>query len=313
MKSSQASHWAGKALALVASAVASIAVAQSSVTVQHTKGKVTLRERPVNVMVMDLAPLDTLHTLGVEVKGVPALEYRQHLSEFNDPKYLRIGSQFEPDYEAIHAGSPDLIIVAGRSSPKYATLSKLAPTLDLTVDASDALGSVKRNTAVLATIFGKEAEAQAKIESLEKSIAELNTLAADAGTALIVLTTGGKMSAYGPGSRFGAIHDVLGIKPAATALKTTTHGQAISFEFILKTDPDWLFVIDRDAAIGREGQSASQLLDNELMHQTKAWKNQRILYLNALNWYTIGSAGLTAMQENIAHLTRVLQQGSATP
>ena len=46
----------------------------------------------------------------------------------------------------------------------------------------------------------------------------------------------------------------------------SNHGQAISFEFIAQTDPDWLFVIDRDAAIGREGTSAQRMLDLSLIH-----------------------------------------------
>lgn len=311
MKLLNASRWTRRVLAVFAGVAASLAFAQGAVTVKHTKGELTLQERPASVVVMDLAVLDTLHTLGVEVQGVPAMEYRRQLSEFNDKKYLRIGSVFEPDYETIHAASPELIIVAGRSSPKYSALAKLAPTLDLTVDPTDLLGSMKRNTAALATIFGREAEAQARLENLDESIAALKKQSPEAGTALIVLTTGGKMSAYGPGSRFGVIHDELGIMPATRELQTTNHGQAISFEFILKTDPDWLFVIDRDAAIGREGQSAGQLLDNELIHQTKAWKNQRVLYLDALNWYTIGSAGLTAMQENVDQLSSALKRGTA--
>ena len=107
------------------------------------------------------------------------------------------------------------------------------------------------------------------------------------------------MSAYGPGSRFGVIHDAFGVKPAVTDLKTSNHGQAVSFEFIAQTDPDWLFVIDRDAAIGREGTSAQQLLDNDLVRGTKAWKNKHVIYLDGPNWYSLGAAGLTALQESV--------------
>lgn len=51
-------------------------------------------------------------------------------------------------------------------------------------------------------------------------IATLKTRAATAGTGLIVLTTGGKVSAYGPGSRFGVLHDSFGIQPAVAKLDT---------------------------------------------------------------------------------------------
>ena len=38
---------------------------------------------------------------------------------------------------------------------------------------------------------------------------------------------------------------------ADSAIQADTHGQQISFEYILEKNPDWLFVIDRDAGIGR--------------------------------------------------------------
>ena len=65
-------------------------------------------------------------------------------------------------------------------------------------------------------------------------------------------------------------------------------------------------MIDRDAAIGREGVSAQRMLDNELVRPTKAWKNKRVVYLNGYNWYLMGSAGLTAMQQNVDEIAGAL-------
>ena len=87
-------------------------------------------------------------------------------------------------------------------------------------------------------------------------------------------------------------------------LSVSNHGQAISYEFIAQTDPDWLFVIDRDAAIGREGSPARSMLDNALIRPTKAWKNGRVVYLNNYNWYLLGSAGLDAMQQSVDEVAR---------
>ena len=173
----------------------------------------------------------------------------------------------------------------------------------------DLVGSVTRNAETLAAIYGKQPQAKEKLDALRASISALHGKAATAGTALIVLTTGGKMSAYGPGSRFGVIHDAFGVKPAVEGLNVSNHGQAISFEFIAQTDPDWLFVIDRDAAIGREGVSAQRMLDNDLVRPTKAWKNKRVVYLNGFNWYLLGSAGLTSMQQNVDEIAAALAQG----
>lgn len=293
--------------ALALSAAFGVCMAQATVPVKHARGQTSVPANPTKTIVMDMAVLDTLHALDVEVAGVPtAAKLPPQLAQYAEPRYLKVGSLFEPNYEVIHAAQPQVIIVAGRSAPKYDELSKLAPTIDLTVDPRDLVGSVAGNTETLAAIYGKQAQARQQLDALRASISALQGQAATAGTALVILTTGGKMSAYGPGSRFGVIHDAFGLKPAAKGLNVSNHGQAISFEFIAETNPDWLFVIDRDAAIGREGVSAQRMLDNDLVRATAAWKNKRVVYLNGFNWYLLGSAGLTAMQQNVDDIAAAL-------
>lgn len=124
----------------------------------------------------------------------------------------------------------------------------------------------------LGRIFDKQAAAEALVAKLDTSAAALKAKAATAGNALLVLTTGGKMSTYGAGSRFGILFDEYGVTPADTNIKIGNHGQPASFEYILEKNPDWLFVIDRDAAIGQDKTPAAAFLDNDIIHQTKAWK-----------------------------------------
>ncbi|MET0267327.1 MAG: siderophore ABC transporter substrate-binding protein [Duganella sp.] len=283
------------------------AQAQNTVQIKHASGTTAVPVNPKKVIVLDAASLDNLAALDVAVAGVPTITMSggplpRHLARYNS--VAKVGTMFEPDYEKIHGAKPDLIIVAGRSQPKYAQLAKIAPTIDLTVDRTKLVDSTRNNLKLLAGLFGKQARAGELTAKLDTSIAALNKQAATAGNGLIVLTTGGKMSAYGPGSRFGVLHDVFGVKPAVAKLETSNHGQAVSFEFIQKTNPDWLFVIDRDAAIGREGAAAAKFLDNELVGQTTAWKKKQVVYLDGLNWYTLGAAGITALQENVDQLSR---------
>nr|WP_246408475.1 siderophore ABC transporter substrate-binding protein [Microvirga lupini] len=280
------------------------AIAQD-LKVQHAKGETTVPMRPKKILAFDLASLDTLNTLGVEVAGVPTARFPEYLAKYGSDKYEKVGTLFEPDYEAVNAAGPDLIIVGGRSSVKYADLAKIAPTIDMTVDPKDYVGSVQRNVQLLAQIFDKRAEAERHLAKLEKSMADLRREASTAGKGLLVLTTGGKMSAYGPGSRFGHLHTGFGIVPAVEGLATTNHGQAVSAEFILKTNPDWFFVIDRDAATGQNGGAAKKVLDNDLIAQTKAWKTNQVVYLDPTNWYLIGG-GLTAMQASVDQIAKAL-------
>lgn len=278
------------------------AAAQTSVV--HAKGTTVVPAAPKSVLVFDLATLDTLQALGVDVKGVPTAKYPPQLAKYASERYLKVGSLFEPNYEAVNAAKPDLILIAGRSAAKYPELSKLAPTLDLTVSEKDRLTSIYAQTQTLGRIFGKQAEATALIAKSQASIAALKLQAAKAGKGMVVLTTGGKMSAYGPGVRFGAlIHEGFGVVPAQASLTASNHGQAISNEFILQTNPDWLFVIDRDAAIGRPGTSAQRMLDNELVRQTTAWKKQQVVYLDAVNWYVLGGNGMASLQANVDQLS----------
>ncbi|NLC23701.1 MAG: siderophore ABC transporter substrate-binding protein [Oxalobacter sp.] len=258
------------------------------------------------VVVFDLASLDTLKVLDVEITGVPAFTYPPALADYSSDRYKKVGSLFEPDYEAVNALAPDLIIVGGRSSPKYADLAKIAPTIDLPVDIKHFKSSVFANIRTLAQRFGKVTQAEAKIQALEKSIAELKTKTADKGKGLLILTTGGRISAYGSGSRFGVIHDEYGVSVAAPDISEGNHGQPVSFEFIRQVDPDWLFVVDRDAAIGKKGVSAKQLLDNELIRNTRAWKRNQVVYLDPAGWYLIGG-GLGAMQKNVNDLLETFE------
>ena len=276
------------------------------IVVEHAKGTTTLPAIPEKVLVFNLSALDVLDAIGVQVTGVPGGPKPKHLSKYASGSYVNVGSLFEPDYEAVVAAGPDLVIVGGRSSRNYDDLSKIAPTIDLSASWDNHIGDAKRNALTLGKVFGKEAEVQALVDRLETSTVELQGLAGKAGTALAMITTGGKMSAHGRGSRFSVLYDIYGFKPAVESLGTGVHGQPISFEFLLETDPDWLFVVDRDAAIGQEGQSAAAMLDNEIIHKTKAWKAGHIVYVNAGSWYLAGT-GLQALQMNVDEIAGALK------
>ncbi|MGE6785326.1 siderophore ABC transporter substrate-binding protein [Ensifer adhaerens] len=285
---------------------ASVAIAET-LKIEHSSGVTEVEKDPKTVLVYDFGMLETLDMLGVPVAGVPGSAVPPSLEKYKADSYAKIGTLFEPDFEAINAAEPNLVIVGGRSQAKYAEVAKLAPTIDLTSDDNDLIGSVKKNAEILGQIFGKDAEIKASIAKLDASIEALRGLAAQKGTGLILLTTGGKISAYGKGSRFGALHDVFGIKPADPALQVATHGQAVSYEYILETNPDWIFVVDRDAAIGQQTQPAAALLDNELVRQTKAWKDGHVVYLDSAKLYLTAS-GLKSQQDIVDQLTQALSK-----
>jgi iron complex transport system substrate-binding protein len=141
-----------------------------TVAVAHAKGEIQVPFKPVRVLVFELAALDTLQTLGGEVRGVPEFRMPPLLARYADAKYARIGSLFEPDYEAIKALSPDLIIVGGRSEAKSRELSRFAPVLDLSVSDQHQMADIYRNIRTLGAIYGLQDRAEAEVKGLEQAV-----------------------------------------------------------------------------------------------------------------------------------------------
>lgn len=277
-----------------------------TITVEHAQGTTLLSAVPEIVLTLDLSALETLDAIGAKVTGVVGDHMPEHLSKYRESTYAKIGTLFQPDYEAINAIKPDLVIVAARSSPRYKDLSRIAPTIDLSTDDSAFLATAFRNARTLGRIFRKENEIETRIAHIEARIQSVRDRARTAGTGLIILATGGRLSAYGPRSRFGTLHSDFGITPAVETLDRAIHGQGVSFELILKANPDWLFIVDRDAAVGRGGQPAAKLLDNPLVARTNAWKKSQVAYLDPVRWYLVGS-GIVSLQANADQIAQVLK------
>ena len=89
-------------------------------------------------------------------------------------------------------------------------------------------------------------------------------------------------------ARGGLIYDVFGVTPVVDDIEAATHGEPISFEFLVEHNPDFLWVVDRDAATGTEdAQPAATILDNAIVELTTAAKEDHIIYLNPTAWYIV--------------------------
>lgn len=288
----------------LAALMASAALAD--VTVETAQGPVTLPETPAKVAALDLGVADMMMALGVTPAAVPDKLYLDHLQPL--AQAAPAGTLQEPDLEKLAALGPDLIVVANRSAVKKDAVAQVAPAIDMTVDGADLIGQAKARLAALAALFGRQAEGEALAAALDGKLAALADAGRGKGTALVVLTNGPKMSAYGEGSRFGWIYEVTGLPQVEATLKSeANHGDAVSHEFIAQANPDWLFVLDRGAAIGADEPSARATLDNELVRRTSAWKNGHVVYLPADNVY-LAPGGYTALSETLDALTAALSE-----
>lgn len=269
--------------------------------------EVTLEEKPENVVVFDYGFLDTLDVLGVEVKAVSQLTLPTYLEKYADEEaYQNAGGLKEPDFEAIAAMAPDVIFISNRQADAYEELSKIAPTVYVGLDYTDYMNSYKTNTELAGQIFDKEAQATEALADFDAKVAEVQGLTASLeGKALVTLGSEGSLSAYGPGSRFGVIHDVYGIKAVDEELEVSTHGVAVSFEYVLEKNPDILFVIDRDAVVGSESATKTAI-ENDLVNKTTAAQNDKIFYLDPEVWYLSGG-GITSEQAKLDAVLEALK------
>ncbi|GKY89135.1 siderophore ABC transporter substrate-binding protein [Sinisalibacter aestuarii] len=288
-----------KPLALALAMAASPVLAET-VTIETALGSAEVPKSPQTIAVFDVTALDTLDALGVKADGVVSphlVSYLDAAAEGATP----VGTLFEPDYEAVAALAPDLIIAGGRSAAVVPDLAKIAPTIDMTA-RNDAVGEGLARLAAFGEIFDRQDEAGALADSFNAKLDAARAAVAGKGGALILMTNGPKVSAYGTAGRFGWLHNNLGIPEAVEAVEEATHGEAISFEFIRDADPDILLVVDRLAATGQEGDSAEATLDNALVHETKAWQTGKVIYLDPGRLYITGG-GIQAMSHILDQIT----------
>jgi iron complex transport system substrate-binding protein len=265
-----------------------------AVDIRTARGIVDIPTPPAKIAVFDIAALDTLDRLGIKPVGVPQKLYVQQLEHLK-PGAEVVGDIFEPDLEALSALGPDLIILGGRSSTKVDSAKQVARTIDMTMDGDDLVAQAKTRLSDYGLLFDRQAEAQKIAAELDNEISTARDAAIGKGKALIIMTNGPKITAYGPGSRFGWVHTTLELPPAVADVRSATHGEAVSFEFIYKANPDWLLVVDRATAIGSGEQNARATLDNELVASTTAWKKGQIVYLPAADFY-VAAGGVQATQ-----------------
>lgn len=272
-----------------------------AIEIETATGPVEISGAPEKIAVFDIAAIDTLDRIGVRISGLPTKLY---ISEFDRLKQgaETVGDIFEPDLEALSALAPDLVIVGGRSSTKLDAVRKVAPAVDMTLYGEDLIAQAKQRLATYGALFARQAEAEKAAAELDARIAAAKAAITAKGKALIIMTNGPKVTAYGPGSRFGWVHAALDLPAAVPDVEAANHGEAVSFEFIAKANPDWLLVLDRAAAIGSGEQGARATLDNELVAGTTAWKKDQVIYLPSAEFY-IAAGGIQSTEKVLAVLT----------
>lgn len=276
---------------------------------------------PQRIAVMDLAVLDMLDNFGLgdRVVGVSKGSSIDYLQKYvDDDSLLNLGTIKEMSIEKVMECEPDIIFIGGRLSSSYDALSEIAPVVFLATDVEVGLvKSVGDNAMTVASIFGVEENVSALLADFDSRIEKLQAVS-EGKTAFVGMLNAGGFSVLGNDGRCSIIGVEVGFNNIGFGVEseraeeggstiTSAHGNETSFEFIVRLNPDYIFVMNRDAAIGsEETQSAQEVIENDLIKTTNAYKNGNIVYLEySAVWYT-AEGGITALDYMLKDLENSL-------
>ena len=289
-------------------------VAVAGVDAEGAQIEVTVPYQPERVVVLDLANLDILDNLGLGdcIVGAPTITL-PYLQSYNDNLPI-VGTVKTPDLEAVMACEPDLILMGGRMAEYYDELNEIAPTLRLTTVSDDGLvEAIRANAKTIGTIFGETEQVDALLAQYDARIAALAAFA-EGKTCVLGMSTSGssdesESSERGSGESGGHGSSGGSAEGSDSAGSTPTHGNEVSFEAVVALNPAYIFVMDRDSAIGTSGaQLASEIMENELIMKTDAYQNGNLVILeNPGIWY-LAEGGITSLGIMLEDLESALLQ-----
>ncbi|SCB73256.1 siderophore ABC transporter substrate-binding protein [Gilliamella intestini] len=272
---------------------------------------VVVPKAPKKVVVMNYGALDTLDALGKGsiVTAIPRSVTPSYLQQFNKASIVDTGNMKEPDTNAIKQTKPDLIIIDGRQASKTEDLSKIAPVINLSVDAKNYVASTKNHIQALAKITGTESKADNIIQALDKKIQSAQTLAqASAKKAIVAIHNDGKMILINSSSSAALIHDVLDVKRAVPVTVMPANNLIgkpkpifVDDNYIKSVKPDIIFVVDRSKAIGNQGM-AEHFFSQKVLNKSKT----QVVYLTPDLWYLSGG-GAESINRQIDEVTNALK------
>lgn len=190
-----------------------------------------------------------------------------------------LGSHREPDLEALVAAEPDVIWNGQRFEQHQEDIEKLVedvPVVDFEPrDDKDFFEELKRHTEALGQTFGHEEDAAKLIEDFDAAAKRAKEAYDPSKKVMAVNTSGGEIGYIAPkiGRTYGPVFDLIGMTPALEVPEGTDdhEGDDISVEAIAESNPDWILVMDRDAAVSKEGEE--HVPGDKLVNENAALKN----------------------------------------
>ncbi|MDL2317741.1 ABC transporter substrate-binding protein [Eubacteriales bacterium OttesenSCG-928-A19] len=236
----------------------------ATVEVTDIYGTVTVPVNPKNVVALDNRTFETLADWGIELAAVPKGVMPADSVYVNDASVQDIGSHNSPNLEIIAAVDPELVIVGQRFASYYDEIKALVPgaaVINLNFDVSteaaapgeNLVNGLKNSTVALGQIFDKNEEAAQLVAAFDKAIEDARAAYNGTDTVMSLVVSGGEIGFSAPlsGRVWGPMYEVFGWVPALVVDGSSSdhQGDDISVEAIAQSNPDWIFVLDRDAAV----------------------------------------------------------------
>ncbi|MEW9095947.1 MAG: siderophore ABC transporter substrate-binding protein [Clostridiaceae bacterium] len=268
----------------------------STVEITDVHGTVTVPVNPKNVVALDNRTFETLADWGIKLAAVPKGVIPADSPYVADESVQDIGNHREPNLEIIAAVDPELVIVGQRFASYYEDIKKLVPNaavIDLNFDVSKAadtpgenlVNGLKNSTIALGQIFDKNKEAKQLVADFDQAIKDAKSAYNGTDTVMSIVVSGGDIGFSAPhsGRVWGPMYEIFGWVPALEVGDTSSNhqGDDISVEAIAQSNPDWIFVLDRDAAVSSttDAVPAQDVIDNSpALQNTTAVSKGKIVY-----------------------------------
>ena len=281
------------------------------IKVEHALGTSDVAENPERIVVFDYAALDAMEVLEVEgVVGVSkGSSIPEYLNKYEGEEYANVGALKEPDLEKINELDPDLIIINGRQHSFYDKLNEIAPTISMAKENGKYMEDFTHNMEVLGDIFDKEEKVDEELAKINKRIEDINKeVVKNEYDATTLMVSDGALSVFGADSRFGLIYNNLGFKNSDENVKSADHGQDVSFEYVASQDSDYIFVVDKSViSKDKEQKPAQEILNNELVNNSKVAKNDNIVYLDTHSWY-LSDGGIISTNNMLDQINKAINK-----
>lgn len=265
----------------------------TTVEIEDNLGTQKVPVPPQSVVATDNRTFETLADWGVTLSAAARTLMPATNPLKDDESIVDLGNHREPNLEAVVAVEPDLIINGQRFAQYHDDFVKYAPDavvleLDPREDQPFA-DELKRQVSVLGEIFDKQSEAEALGADLDAAMERVKSAYDGSSTVMAVNTSGGEIGyiAPGVGRTLGWTFEALGLVPAleVEGASDDHQGDDISVEAIADSNPDWILVMDRDAAVSAddpEYKPANELLDSsEALAGVTAVAEGNIVYMPA--------------------------------